>query len=548
MVLTYDIRGIQKAIFAVPKLKCIVGASEQIAGFDHAVHAEFGSRCIYAGGGGGAVELPADEIARSTRVLTERAHQLGLDLRVGTGDSLSEAKANDRLFPFVPSASDGPPCSISGLYPVGPNEAWKPKRPDVHRIIGARLDAGDADQFGQKLADAVKTQVNALIQHGSDHEAFEMPWRFFKNVNTESIDDDEDDRDEADAGSAALGGRNRWAVVAMDGNDAGNQHLRAQQLVNDGQWQQKFRDDWARRMSGHLRTITRESFVAAAASAIHQWIEDGDWRDSVVRRGDSTHLVLPLRPLLIGGDDIVTLIAPEMAFDFVSELSSRFATEATEAATAFQNETSQALWPATANELTISAGILLVKTTYPLHAAIAYAESLLASAKGKFRGKSDSAGGPTPAALDFDIVTDTMLDTPTMRRRRELTFHDDDLGRLISLTRRPYRIEQPSDPATDPVETIKDLRAMTRELFSGSEALPGSVAADLMQVMMRPWSARVQYLVSLTRKYPNLVNHLNEEDPENIGRYWQSTVHEQSTSFVDALLLAEHHHRIAQVN
>src|SRR6056297_890241 len=99
MILTYDIRGIQKAIFAVPKLRCIIGASERIAEFDDIVRAEFGNRCIYAGGGGGAVELTPAEIEPCTANLTRRAHQNGLDLRIGVGDSLSQAKSDDRLYP-----------------------------------------------------------------------------------------------------------------------------------------------------------------------------------------------------------------------------------------------------------------------------------------------------------------------------------------------------------------------------------------------------------------------------------------------------------------
>ncbi|MCM2371071.1 Cas10/Cmr2 second palm domain-containing protein [Aporhodopirellula aestuarii] len=547
MILTYDIRGIQKAIFSVPRLRCIIGTSETIAEFDGSVKAEFGERCIYAGGGGGAIELTQDEIDPCIETLTQRSQGLGLDLRIGTGDSLSEAKSKDRLYPFVPPASDGPPCAISGLYPVGTNDAWK-KQKDVHHIIGARMEAGYADRCGGQLAEKLKESIASLLQDAQSHEAFQMPWRFFKNVTTETSDIGEDNRDEAIAGSNALGGRNRWAVVAMDGNDAGNQHLRAQKLVDEGQWDPDSRDDWTRRMSGHLRTITLNSFVTAASSAMLDWIESDYWRDSIVSNGQGTHLVLPLRPLIIGGDDIVTLIAPDMAFDFVTALSRQFATEASDAGASFESETGRPLWPATGNRLTISAGILLVKTTYPLHSAIAYAERLLASAKGSFRGKPDSPDGPTPAAVDFDIVTDTMLDTPEMRRRRELTFHDDDLNRVVHLTQRPYRIESCADGAKqdEGVETIDDLQAMTDDLFSDPEKLPGSVAADLLQVMTRPWSSRVQYLVSLKRKYPNLVSHLNEENPSKTGRFWKADAQEQSTSFIDALLLAEHRHRIAQ--
>ena len=91
-----------------------------------------------------------------------------------------------------------------------------------------------------------------------DLDEFEL--QFFRNVNIASTDKnyqdgwDEDALESAVAGSAALGNRNRWAVIAMDGNDAGQQHQKAQTLVTDenlsesDRWSEKDRSEWITQM------------------------------------------------------------------------------------------------------------------------------------------------------------------------------------------------------------------------------------------------------------------------------------------------------------
>ena len=142
MYLSYDIRGIQRFIFAVPNLKCIIGASSQIADFDVAAKDHFGDLVVFAGGGNGILEVADEKVFEQARAhLIDKAHEIGADLRIGKGRSFSEAKVNDSLFPFVPNSLEGLPCAMSGLLPVGPNEGWKKIDERVHSIIGARRRA-----------------------------------------------------------------------------------------------------------------------------------------------------------------------------------------------------------------------------------------------------------------------------------------------------------------------------------------------------------------------------------------------------------------------
>ncbi len=83
MFLAYDIRGIQSFIFAVPNLRCIIGASSLIAEFDANVRSHYGKqKVVYAGGGSGVLDLDQDEVKsahknRSAANLIPIAQQTG---------------------------------------------------------------------------------------------------------------------------------------------------------------------------------------------------------------------------------------------------------------------------------------------------------------------------------------------------------------------------------------------------------------------------------------------------------------------------------------
>src|SRR5690606_24518550 len=111
--------------------------------------------------------------------------------------------------------------------------------------------------------------------------------------------------------------------------------------------------------------------------------------------------VLPLRPLILGGDDVVLLCHCEYAFDFVRAVAERFAVESKAAA---ENHTDGQLWPGSGNELSISAGVLFTNSQMPLHAAIPYTEDLLKNAKRVYRQPPNAENAaprrPTAAAID----------------------------------------------------------------------------------------------------------------------------------------------------
>ncbi len=544
MYLCYDIKGIQRFIFSVPKLKCIVGGSGMIAQIDDAadgIAKEVGVDRIFSGGGRGVFRCTDEDLSKKLRArLLDEAHRRGLDIRFGEAAELSDAvQGADHLHPYCPDDLEGDPCEMSGLWPVG-NQSTPNVKKGVHPMIWRRVVESRKDELGSRILDELRAsnQIPEALQ----------PYKleFFRNVNPR-MDDDDPDQEELETARAsydALGRRNRWAVIAMDGNDMGRQFLKFEQHQKERGLSEQKHAAWLKQMSDSLSSCTRQAFLHALGVVMDRWTQErllnndlqwcqiNDDRDCLTER-----LVLPFRPLILGGDDVTMLCHASYAMVFAREMAASFNELSKEAAhEAQQSGLDVPLWPATNNELTISAGILFVKSSFPLSMAIPYTESLLASAKGRFRSKDQNQSRVTPAAIDWESITDTLVDTPSARRNRELVFHDDELGVGIELTQRPHSI-LPTDQSVglDKLDALKDKLA----------ELPKSVRAELQIALSRPWSGRTVFLASIAKRHSWLKTLLWEDD-DQVGAGWLVTSESRSTAVLDSLSLLDEQHRLSQ--
>lgn len=543
MYVCYDIRGIQQFIFGVPRLKCVIGASGIVDAFDRQWQGKSDPpewETVYAGGGRGTLACRDAQVAEQLRdQLVSAANARGLDVRIGMNKSLSVAAMRaDQLYPYMPDAreelgvSNCEPCAMSGLWPVAKGSGKGPRR-DVHPLIWERMTMARKDQLGSRTLQGLAGRLPKLRQS--------RELQFFRTVTCTS-DDPAGEQDEAKAGERALGSRNRWAIVAMDGNDMGRQFLETQKQ----KWPEDKLRAWLKTMSSRLGDCTWEAFLTALARVLDDWVADvgseglANCCYSDPEDGGKTKLVLPFRPLIIGGDDVVMLCHSAYALAFVRYLAARF--HELSRAAASESEV-RPLWPATGDELTISGGILFAKVTFPLHTAIQYAESLLANAKGTYRRAE--ATGPTPAAVDWDVITDTLVDTPAARRRRELRFLDEELQAEIQLTRRPYVLE--ADGTNPDLDSLFELIAKLRDV-------PASVRTRILPSLRRPWSERIAFVASIAKRQAVLRKTLWEGDDLR-GTEWSEHVKNlgngnsertRRTGIPDALLLLEEEHRRQQ--
>src|SRR5574344_135430 len=238
LYLCYDIRGIQTFIFRIPKLKYIIGGSALIDRFDRETMPGLdvpGCRLLFAGGGKGSFSCDSEKCASELQTrITGEAHCIGLDIRFGKNEDYSAASKNaTELFPYIPEDLTGEPCPVSGLYPVMDG------RP--HPTVQKRLFSRGEKMFRwfeHRLLNA--DMLSPLPEEYGDAE-------FFGNV---SATNDAGKRDaEGERGSAALGDRNRWAVICMDGNDMGSQMQIKIRELKDGTNAQEQMPRWIQTMS-----------------------------------------------------------------------------------------------------------------------------------------------------------------------------------------------------------------------------------------------------------------------------------------------------------
>lgn len=515
--LAYDVRGIQAFIFAIPRLKYVIGGSALIDRFDRdtvrALADRNGWKIVASAGGKGAFHVrDAAEADHVQKRLVAEAHRNGLDIRFGRDDDYSEAaQTTDRLFPYLPAPDelDGHPCPESGLYPINVG--------DGHPVVARRLwQRGDrmTRWFEERLM-RVHDQAHVVVPEALQGQEV----AFFHDVEPRS------------PGHASLGKRSRWAVICMDGNDMGGQFRKM--ATNPTL------PTWLSVMSQALDDCASGACAAGMRRVLDEWLREGPDLDACREEGE---IVLPLRPLVVGGDDITVLCDARYAAAFVTQACAEFQELSRKHA---RDEAARVgdLWPATGNELTISAGILYAPVTLPLATAVAYAEDLLANAKR--RGRRDQHDGrPAPACVDWESVTEGLLDDPDTRRRRELVFIDGDLStdgatERVELTRRPY--------------TLSDFEALLGFATADLGDVPPSILHRLLPALRAGYHDRQLFRARLGKHQPALFDCLDEsfDHPRRAPRSrWRrerpNGAWVRSTDLIDAFLLRQEQARVAQ--
>ncbi len=137
--------------------------------------------------------------------------------------------------------------------------------------------------------------------------------------------------------------------------------------------------------------------------------------------------VLPIVPLVLGGDDLTVVVDGRQALNFTRTFLDEFErrTAETECVSSILNQATKQ------RKLTSCAGIAIVKPHFPFHAAYELAEGLLKEAKAF--AKDPSRKRPPFSALDFHVLYDAS--GPDLERiRAELEIED---GKTL-LVARPY--------------------------------------------------------------------------------------------------------------
>ena len=235
---------------------------------------------------------------------------------------------------------------------------------------------------------------------------------------------------------------------------------------------------------------------------------------------------LPLRPLIVGGDDVTVLVSCKYALLFVKTVMEAFQT----ASRKYSN-----LWVGTGGELSISAGILFAPVSLPLHSVLSYTEQLLASAKTHGRDlKRENKTLVSPACLDWESVTEGLLDSPSSRRRREFLFTDTETGNQVELTARPYALTE-----------FQKLREIRNELEE--KKVPKNILYQFHSELNAPKEKRLAFYARIGKNYRFIREHLAEELEgiiQHYGPWWEISGKIQKTRLLDAVLLMQEDSRM----
>lgn len=360
-----SVQGIQNFIFQTNELKDIVGASELVAQictqiFRETVGAPFRDEALIIGAAGN-VRYYFDDLKVCARTVRDFPRRVMIE---APGITISQAVVE-----------------MTGDFPDRINELEEKLRsqrnqPQPSLTLGA-LGMKRSNKTGLPLVASEGSGKSVDMTTAAKRRyihALSLAKKSFYGTDS----DKEVDPDQYPYDIAKLTDKNDWiAIVHADGNSLG-------QIV------QRIGGDMAQyqRFSQLLDEATER-----AANAAFEKLE--------VREGDA----YPLRPVVLGGDDMTVIIRGSLAIAYAQEFIRQFEYHTG------QGELGQIVHGATELPyLTACAGIAFIKSSYPFHYGYKLAEDLCSAAKHDAKHQVD-AGGSIPSCLMFHKVEDSYVES-----------------------------------------------------------------------------------------------------------------------------------------
>jgi len=370
-----DVLGIQRYVFASSRLRDSVSASwlvHRATAGDGALDRS-GGDVLQASGGGAILSFPdearaRDFAARYTRLLYEeapglevavvhRAHALGELAAAIDQLQVDLAVAKLERAPTVPQLglSVTAPCRITGLPATG----FDPQDPTVplSRMV-------------------LRWRDRNVHKHATGR------WETFLDANAGCALPPEIDDMGRTRGETSLVG-----VVHVDGNGIGKQITSwLRRCVNEGRPDDTVRSDltgWSSALDA-LGARALRKVVARVAAAMKEDDDGAPWLVGTVAdlafalRRSGKNVLLPIRPVLLGGDDLTFLCDGRIALDLAAT-----------ALDVFNGEVPHL------GRVTACAGIAIVPAHTPFDRAYVLAESLCGNAKRQRREAGDECVGET---------------------------------------------------------------------------------------------------------------------------------------------------------
>jgi len=195
--------------------------------------------------------------------------------------------------------------------------------------------------------------------------------------------------------------KQKVALVHMDGNDLGKLFRACIQEARAGRLEDGIKS--IKSLSDLVAKANEKAFTAAASGIAAHLLR------MTRHRGK---LTMPLRPLVMGGDDITVIVRADMALPFIHLFIRTF----------------EQVSAAAGKPLSLGAGMVVMSSSYPFPKAFALVEGLLESAK-----EATLDLTPRPSSIDYLVLTEDVENQVDVLRKRLYTSED---GAL--LTGKPF--------------------------------------------------------------------------------------------------------------
>ena len=186
------------------------------------------------------------------------------------------------------------------------------------------------------------------------------------------------------------------ALVCMDGNGMGKLFEKCRQN-SSGSPVKNIQD--MREMSKLVQECNERAFGYACAKIARALLANQEYAS-----GDKK-LIMPLRPIVMGGDDVTVIARADCALPFITLFTAEFERAAKEEA-----RIEKLIGK---GGLSIGTGMVVMNSSYPFVKAFPLAESLQDSAKNLSKGME-----PRPSSLDYLVLTEEVEDNLEKIRER----------------------------------------------------------------------------------------------------------------------------------
>lgn len=418
-----SVQGIQNFIFETNKLREIVGASDMVEQICTSLFAEqLGNKntnlsldenvLVAAAGHIRYVFQKKEECEKVVFEFPRRIMEFAPGINVSQAvveieDEIDEShlnKLNERI-----TTQRAIPISNHGLGLMVSERARRTGKPGIHRKGKEVIDSAQ-----MKKEEVYKESKNTLLEKLVGKEAQIKPNQFPHDIS-----------------EIVTGNEKSWiAIIHADGNNLGKiiQSISGQDNIKN-----------LKNVLREFSKLIEECTIGAANEAFKK----------IIKPEVSKSNILPLRPIILGGDDLTLIIRGDLAVSFSKVYLESFEELSKNK---FKGLVTEHNLDILKDGLTACAGIAFIKPNYPFHYGVNLAESLCSYTKKQVKLTFDSK---TPSGLTFHKVQDSFIESYDEIMKRELT------AGSVSFNYGPYLIGKGNDKSP----SLENLEKMVSDLI-----------------------------------------------------------------------------------